>query len=187
MKIVLLWAYSVWKTTISKHLQETFNLPLLPDIARLYAERHNIKFNEIKNPYDILNNQIGIAKLYKEIKESFTEWYIEDGSGILGIVYTNLFCSPIKETKEFKEWLDLIKSLNILPEDEIKILLPISFPIKEDWLRHTDPIFQKKVENELLAYLNHNNINYYFVNELEKEKRKQIISEYILNLNKNGK
>lgn len=184
MKIVLLWAYSVWKTTISKHIQETFWLPLLPDIARLYAERNNIKYDEVKDPYEILKNQIWIAKLYKEIKESYKEGYVEDGSWILGIVYTNLFCSSIKDTKEFKEGISLIKEFNILPEDEIKILLPISFPIKEDGLRHTDSIFQKKVENELLAYLNHNSIPFYFVNELEKENRKIIISDYIKQFNK---
>ena len=179
MKITLLGSFSVWKTTVTNFLQETCWFSIFPDVARLYAEKNNIKFDEITNPYQILNNQIEMVKLHNLIKKDYEDNYVEDWSIILAYIYSKIFCSSISNKEEYKKGIEYINSQINLSKDEIILFLPISFAIKQDWLRHTNWDFQKEIENEILAYLNHNNIKYYFINEKDKEKRKNIIKTMI--------
>lgn len=151
MKIAIVGAHGVGKTTLAKELSKHLKLTVLPDAAR-EALLKGFTVNEGTSP----EIQLWILSKQIEFEHDFKDNFIADKTLFDNIVYG-------------RQLFDDVNFLNVL-EDVIKriakydlfIYLPIEIPLVDDG-RSMDPVFQEKIDKEYLKVLGEFGISYFQV------------------------
>lgn len=151
MKIAIVGAHGVGKTTLARELSKALNYPILPDTAS-EALKKGFIVNEDTPP----ENQLWILCKQIEYERSLLDNFVADKTLFDNIVYARqIFNDPHLLTVIE----DVVKKL---AKYDLYLYLPIEIPLVADG-RSIDPVFQKRIDYEYTGLLNTLGIKYYEV------------------------
>lgn len=151
MKIAIVGAHGVGKTTLAKELASVLNYQILPDTAR-EALLTGFTVNEGTPP----EVQLWILSKQVEYEMKLQNDFIADKTLFDNIIYSRqIFNDP--------HLLKVIEDIVIkIAKYDLFIYLPIEIPLVDDG-RSMDPVFQKKIDEEYLKLMKDLGIKYYEV------------------------
>ena len=198
MKILVLWSYSTWKTTIINEMKKHYpnlNFSIVPDTAREILEEKNINVNTMTKE-DVINFQIEIferIKLHKE-KLGWTQNYIIDWWEILLLIY---FFDIHPNLKKYSNFIKDVYEEFYKTNYDLVLYTPIEFRIEDDWIRHKDYIKRMNIDKRIRNYLdstemshlyltwtisNRIEIIWKYIDDHQQEIKKDNLSEYFSNM-----
>ncbi len=169
MKIAIVGAHGVGKTTLSNQLAERLGLPILPDVA-VEAFEKGFAISENTPPevqFWMFSRQLELERL--------TEKFIADKCLIDYSVYADIIFDDGRVTGLLAEMIRKNVSYSNI------FYLPIEFPLEDNGIRSLDPVFQKKVNDRYLEILDGWGIDYKIIGG-DKDKRLSKALELINNL-----
>ena len=143
MKIAIVGAHGVGKTTLSKLIAKEFNLPIIPDVV-VEAQQKGFTINE-NTP---LETQFWLFARQLELEKNMGDSWVADKCLIDYSVYADVLL-PDDRAKTL-----LAEMISRNADYDYIFYLPIEFPIKADGIRSTDPVFQKNIADRYLTVLN---------------------------------
>lgn len=151
MKIAIVGAHGVGKTTLASELSKTLGYPILPDTAS-EAFKKGFVVNENTPP----ENQLWILTKQIEYERELQEHFIADKTLFDNIVYA-------QHIFDDEHLLIVIESIvKKLANYDLYIYLPIEIPLVADG-RSIDPIFQQKIDDTYVQLLQDLGITYHEV------------------------
>lgn len=169
MKIAIIGAHGVGKTTLAKELSKLLKFPVLPDTAR-EALLKGFAVNESTPP----ENQLWILTKQIEYERELKDNFIADKTLFDNIVYGR----QLFNDQNFLSVLENI--IGKIANYDLFIYLPIEIPLVDDG-RSMDPVFQEKIDKEYLKVLGEFGISYFQVRGSVKQRLKsslQIINSF---------
>lgn len=148
MKIAIVGAHGVGKTTLAKIIAEDLSLKLIPDTA---AEAFHKGFvvNEATPP----ENQLWMLTRQIEYEREFLPHFIADKALYDNIVYSRNIFKNVSLLQVIEEIVLRNASYDLL------LYIPIEIPLENDG-RSVDPVFQKKIDSEYKALLHNLKLPY---------------------------
>lgn len=164
MKIAIVWAHGVWKTTLSKELWNKLDIHLIEDIVPM---AHNLGFTI--NEDTPIETQFWLTAKQMELERSY-ENFIADKCLIDYYVYGKVLIDD----------KDLINSIEKISERNSKydyiFYIPIEFDLVDDWLRPMDPEFQKKIDQEYKKFIDEKWLEYTTITGSVEERIEKIMN-----------
>jgi nicotinamide riboside kinase len=155
-RIAIVGSFSTGKTTLAESLARTFELPLLPEVAREVAA---LGFKLDKDATPETETLIFLRQYNNELAMSE---FVGDRSLIDVMAYAGWVLDNQPTRKESALWEECVQ----LAERRLRtnyshvFYLPIEFPIVLDGLRPDDPEFQKEIDGRIVALLKAHDIDY---------------------------
>ncbi|HLD28669.1 MAG TPA: ATP-binding protein [Patescibacteria group bacterium] len=163
MRIAIVGAHGVGKTTLSQKLAIELGLPILPDVA---IEAHDKGFAISENtPPEI---QFWMFGRQLEL-ERLTGKFIADKCLMDYSVYADI----LFDDQRVKELLSEMIRRNT--KYSHVFYLPIEFPIKNNGIRSLDPEFQKRVNDRYLEILNDWGIEHHTISGSLDDRFNQVL------------
>lgn len=142
MKIAIVGAHGVGKTTLARELSKALNYSILPDTAS-EALKKGFTVNEDTPP----ENQLWILCKQIEYERALLDNFVADKTLFDNIVYA-------RQIFEDPHLLTVIEDVvKKLAEYDLYLYLPIEIPLVADG-RSIDPVFQKRIDDEYISLLN---------------------------------
>lgn len=162
MKIAIVWAHGVGKTTISKVLSDQMNIPVILDIV---PEAYRLWFEINENTP--IETQIWLTAKQLELERN-TEHFVADKCLIDYFVYGDV----LLDDSDVKVTIKKIVDRNSV-YDHI-FYIPIEFALVDDGLRSMNPEFQKAIDTRYKQYLDESGIQYHTITWSIEERLSQI-------------
>lgn len=137
MKIAIVGAMGVGKTTLANDLSDVLDIKILPEIARKMIEE-GYKLDKDVTPaieLEILKRQVAL--------EETEEYFIADRGVIDVMAYSSVL---------FHDDMFLLNKINnqlCVTKYDIVFYIPIEFPLEGDGIRSEDIKFQKRIDQEI--------------------------------------
>ena len=169
-RIVIVGSFSTGKTTLAEALADKLNLPLLPEVAREVAALG------FKLDKDTLPSTEALIFLRQYNNELSYEEFVGDRSLIDVMAYAGWVLDNQERTNEHDLWDECMKLAHrgLRSNYSHVFYLPIEFPIVLDDLRPDDPVFQKDIDERLIALLKANDLDYITLTGSVEERLAQI-------------
>lgn len=162
MKIAIVGAHGVGKTTLANELSRALNYPIVIDSAR-EAVLKGFAMNEDTTPENQLWNLCKQIEYERALKDNF----IADKALFDNIVYSRqIFDDP----HLLKVIEDIVKKI---AHYDVFIYLPIEISLVDDKVRSPDPHFQRRINEEYLRLMKELQISYHEVRGSVKERLKK--------------
>lgn len=171
VKVTLVGAQSVGKTTVLNYFRNTFLSPIT-EVARNLSKQ-GVKINEDGDK----KSQDVIFQTYYDLLSQDID-YISDRGLIDVIAYTSYLDDTGKINDNHKT---LVNQLNKLSEfiktnpDILVVYFPIEFQLVDDGVRSTNESFRTSIDNRIKELLEYFYSNYITVHGTPEERIKQII------------
>ncbi len=151
MKIAIVGSHGVGKTSLANALSAKLGYPILPDIVREEAIKKGFPISEATPP----ETQIWLVARQLELERTSGKNWIADKNLWDYYIYGRVI---LKE----KKVVDVIKYLVERNAKYDRVFyLPIEFPLEDDGVRSTDPVFQKAIDKSFKEYLDSTKVKYY--------------------------
>ncbi len=156
LRIAIVGSFSTGKTTLAEKLVPILGLPLLPEVAREVAE---LGFKLDKDATAETETLIFLKQYNNELAHSE---FIGDRSLIDVMAYAGWVLDNRPRVKEMALWEECkkIAERNLRANYSHVFYLPIEFPIVLDGLRPDDPVFQKDIDERMVALCRSHDIDY---------------------------
>lgn len=141
MKIAIIWAHWVWKTTISKLLWNRLNIEIIPDIV---PEAYKLGF--IINEDTPIETQIWLTAKQIEMERNLSD-FIADKCLMDYYIYWDVLLEDEDVKKVIKKLIDRNAKYDHI------FYIPIEFPIEDDWLRSLNIDFQRAIDKRYVKFL----------------------------------
>lgn len=158
MKIAIVGAHGVGKSTLALELSNILKYPILPDTAR-EAFLKGFAVNENTPP----ENQLWILCKQIEYERELKDNYIADKTLFDNIVYSRQIFDDSHLLIVIEKIVKKIASYDLF------IYLPIEIPLVDDG-RSMDPVFQQKIDEEYIKLLTDLNIKYHEIRGSVEER-----------------
>lgn len=165
MKIVIVGAHGVGKTTLSNRLAKELNLPTIHDVV-IEAFEKGFEINENTPP----ETQFWLFARQLE-EERLTKGFVADKCLMDYTVYADI----IFDDDRLKSLLAEMIKKNI--GYDYVFYLPIEFPIEDNKIRSLDPEFQKRVDQKYLKLLNDWEIDYTTISGSIEERLSNVLDK----------
>lgn len=166
MKIAIVGAHGVGKTSLSQALAAALNLSIIPDIVVQEAIQKGFTINE-NTP---LETQFWLFARQLELEKTAGDSWVADKCLIDYSVYGDIV---LRDERAKSLLADMIK-LNA--RYDYLIYLPIEFPLEDNKIRSLDPNFQRAVDEHYREILDNWNLRYHIVSGSIAERCAQALA-----------
>ncbi len=162
MKIAIVGAHGVGKTSLSERLAEALRIKNIPDVA-IEAFKKGFPINE-NTPAE---TQFWLFSRQLELERNFADHWIADKCLIDYSVYADIIFSDFR----IKELLAEMVRRNL--SYDFVFYLPIEFPLEDNGIRSLDPEFQRIIDRRYREILNNWGIGHQIVSGSLEERFNQ--------------
>lgn len=152
MRIAIVGAHGVGKTTLSQRLAQELNLPIIPDVV-IEAFQKGFAISENTPPevqFWLFSRQLELERL--------NEKFIADKCLMDYTVYADIIFSDERVKSLLAEMIKRNISYTHI------FYLPIEFPLEDNGIRSLDPEFQRRVNERYLKILKDWRVSYETLN-----------------------
>ncbi len=163
MKIVIVGAQCVGKTTLVNDLKKHVNLPVLQEVAlKMIKEGYKLDQNvTVETEYEILKRQV-------QLEESQDD-YLADRCLIDLLAYVNVLF-------EYEDELLLSITAELMKSNyDLILFIEPEFPMVDNGHRSMDVSFQKEINNEIKKILKNGKFKHYKISGDREKRVKQVL------------
>lgn len=164
MKVAIVWAHGVGKTTVSKALSSKLNIPVILDIV---PEAHRLGFEINENTP--IETQIWLTAKQLELERN-TPYFVADKCLLDYFVYGDVLLDDTDVKKTIRKLVDRNSQYDYV------FYIPIEFPLVDDGLRSMNPDFQRAIDVRYKKHLNEAGIPYHIITWSVDERLSKIIA-----------
>ena len=163
MKIAIVGAMCVGKTTLVNDLKQHTSFPILPEVAlQMIREGYKLYQNvTVETEYEILRRQVKLEEKYDE--------FIADRCLVDLLAYANILF-------EYEDELLLSITAELMKAKyDVILFIEPEFPMIKRGKRSADPAFQKEINNEIKKILKNGKFHHYKITGSKEDRVKQVL------------
>jgi nicotinamide riboside kinase len=177
MKIYFIGAHSVGKTTLTRYVNKKYNIPILPEIARLVLAQEELNVDSLRSDILVVNSYQTEIFNRQLLEESKLVDFVADRSLLDCIAYSaqhSIITNELIQRPEFEQYINDLKDAIIF------FVRPSKATLKNDGVREQlnwDAVVS--IDAMLKLLLEIYSIKYYQINTDSMQERIRIIDNIL--------
>jgi predicted ATPase len=183
MKVYFSGAHSSGKTTCARYVSEKYNLPLLPEVARVVLSERELQLDTLRYDIDLVDEYQAQVFYRQTVEEAKYDAFVSDRSVIDALAYSaehaRIF-SQLLHGAEMKGALPILRD----PASIVFFVRPSKATLKQDGVREAinwQSVISIDAQIKLLYEMH--NIRYFEINNDSMQARVKLI-DAVLSLQK---
>lgn len=182
MKVYVCGSHSSGKTTLARYISQTYNLPLLPEVARQILSEQELHLDSLRTDLHVVNNyQTSIFFRQIEQEDKFDSFVSDRSFDCLAYAAQHSSILPILlKSPELATYIEKIKK----SDSVVFFVRPSKATVKQDGIRETitwDGIVAIDAQVKFLCEMFE--IKYFQINTDNMQERVRLV-DAVLSLNK---
>ena len=135
MKVYMCGAHSVGKTTCARYVSETYNVPMITEVARMILSEKELHLDSLRTNLDVVDDyQSKIFSRQIEQESKFNSFVSDRSFDCLAYASQHSRILPkLLKSKELESYINELKS----PDSYIFFIRPSKATLKEDGIRES--------------------------------------------------
>lgn len=178
MKVYILGPHSSGKTTLARNISKLYNLPLLPEVARLVLAEKELQLDSLRTNMDVVNDYQSTVFNRQLQEEKKFEQFVSDRSFDC-IAYSaqhSSILSSYRNNPELDYYIESLRNNDVI----LFFIRANKDTLKEDGVRET-PVYDEvlKIDAMVKFMLEWFGLNYIPINTSNMQERLQIVNSVL--------
>jgi len=135
MKIYICGSHSTGKTTLAKYISQTYNIPMLPETARLILAEKELEIDSLRKDLDVVNSYQR-SVLYRQIEQTKKFDNFVSDRAFDCLAYTAQHSTILSELIASQDVIDFIEFMKSC-DSIIFFIRPSKNTLEQDGIRET--------------------------------------------------
>lgn len=178
MRVYFVGAHSTGKTTLCRYVSERYNLPMLPELARMVLAEQELNINTLRVDLDQVDDYQNTVVMRQFEEEKKHKSFVSDRSfdGLAYVAQHSRILNKLMKLPELASYVDTLRQ----PDALLFFVRPSTTTMKQDGVRETlnwEGIVQ--IDSMVKFLLEMHDLNYFQMNMDSMQERIRFVDSII--------